>query len=118
MDDLGLIGVAFNPYECDGGGVNPAGHINLDSGSFNPEQITKQYGRKAGKVWAKAPLRDRWDALVAHEDTERRHDGDHYAAVEHAPETDLANKRWREGDFEGDAEGLAENIESWITDGS
>jgi hypothetical protein len=34
-------------------------------------------------------LRDRWDALVAHEDAEWRMGGDHDAAVRGAPETEL-----------------------------
>jgi len=84
-----LYGRAFNPFERDGGGISPGGRINLDSGSFDPEHITKQYGKKAGKVWAKSRLRDRWDALVAHEDAEWRMGGDHDAAVKTAPETDL-----------------------------
>ena len=85
----GLAGRAFNPYERDGGGISPGGRINLDSGSFNPDQITKQYGKRAGKLWAKSRLRDRWDALVAHEDAEWRMGGDHDAAVRGAPETEL-----------------------------
>jgi hypothetical protein len=85
----GLAGRAFNPYERDGGGISPGGRINLDSGSFNPNQITKQYGKRAGKLWAKSRLRDRWDALVAHEDAEWRMGGDHDAAVRVAPETEL-----------------------------
>ena len=45
---LGLAGRAFNPYERDGGGISPGGKINVDSGSFNPDQITQQYGKRAG----------------------------------------------------------------------
>jgi hypothetical protein len=85
----GLAGRAFNPYERDGGGIFPGGRISLDSGSFNPDQLTEQYGKRAGKVWAKSRLRDRWDALVAHEDAEWRLGGDHHAAVRVAPETEL-----------------------------
>jgi hypothetical protein len=86
--DHGLEGAAFNPHERDGGGLAPSGRINLDSGSFNPEQITRQYGKRAGKLWAKSRLRDRWDALVAHEDTEWR-TGSHEGAVQAALETEL-----------------------------
>jgi hypothetical protein len=106
--DHGLIGVSFNPYERDGGGVNPAGQINLESGSFNPEQLTERYGEKAGRLWARSRLRDRWDALIAHEDAECRAGGDHDMALKTAPETDLpisdrareiprAMKRWYSG---------------------
>ncbi|WP_165222432.1 hypothetical protein [Aquisphaera insulae] len=87
--DHGLRDAAFNPYERDGGGVSQAGQINLDAGSFNPEHVTARYGTRAGKVWARARLRDRWDALIAHEDMEWRRGGDHDAAVLDAPETDL-----------------------------
>lgn len=87
--DYGLVGAAFNPFERDGGGVNHAGQINLDSGSLNPDLLTKDYGEQAGKLWAKSRLRDRWDALIAHEDTEWRMDGNHDLAVQNAPETEL-----------------------------
>jgi hypothetical protein len=87
--DHGIEGAAFNPYERDGGGWSPSGRINLDSGSFNPEQITGRYGKQAGKLWARSRLRDRWDAVIAHEDAEWRMGGDHEAAVRVAPETEL-----------------------------
>jgi hypothetical protein len=87
--DHGLVRAAFNPYERDGGGVTHAGQINFDSGSLNPQQITEKYGKRAGKLWAESRLRDRWDALAAHEDAEWRMGGDHEAAVRVAPETEL-----------------------------
>ena len=87
--DHGLVGAAFNPYERHGGGVTHAGQINFDSGSFNPEQITKEYGKRAGKLWAESSVRDRWDALAAHEDAKWRMGMDHDAAVQKAPETEL-----------------------------
>jgi hypothetical protein len=86
--DHGIEGAAFNPYERDGGGLSPGGRINLDSGSFNPDLITQEYGQRAGKLWAESRLRDRWDALVAHEDAEWR-TGSHEGGVQTAPETDL-----------------------------
>ena len=85
----GLAGRAFNPQERDGGGLSPGGRINLDSGSFNPDQITQPYGKRAGKLWAKSRLCDRWDALMAPEDAEWRMGGDPDAAVRVAPETEL-----------------------------
>jgi hypothetical protein len=84
----GLAGRAFYPRERDGGGVSPGGRINLDSGSLNPDLLTNDYGAKAGERWRKSRLRDRWDALVGHEDAEWR-TGSHEAAVRSAPETDL-----------------------------
>lgn len=87
--DHGLAGAAFNPFERHGGCITCAGQVNLDSGSFNPDLLTNDYGKKAGKLWAGSRLRDRWDALTAHEDTEWREGGDHEAAVWKAPETEL-----------------------------
>jgi hypothetical protein len=87
--DHGLEGRAFNPFEREGGGITHAGQVNLDSGSFDPGLLTKDYGKKAEKLWAKSRLRDRWDALIAHEDMEWRRGGDHDAAVRVAPDTDL-----------------------------
>ena len=52
--DHGLIGAAFNPFERHGGGITHTGQINFDSGSFNPEQITKEYGKRAGKLWVES----------------------------------------------------------------
>lgn len=52
--DHGLVGAAFNPFERDGGGVSHVGQINLDSGMLNPGQITRAYGKKAGRLWAKS----------------------------------------------------------------
>jgi hypothetical protein len=85
----GLEGRAFNPFEREGGGITHAGQVNLESGSINPELLTRDYGKKAGRLWAKSRLRDRWDALIAHEDMEWRRGGDHDAAVGDAPDTDL-----------------------------
>ncbi len=87
--DHGLIGAAFNAYERHRGGITHAGQINFDSGSFNPEQITKEYGKRAGKLWAESSVRDRWDALAADEDAEWRMGMDHDAAVRIAPDTEL-----------------------------
>jgi hypothetical protein len=91
--DHGLAGAAFNPFERHGGGITPAGQVNLDSGSFNPELLTGDYGKRTGKLWAKSRLRHRWQALVAHEDMEWRTGSDHEAAVQKAPETDLPISR-------------------------
>jgi hypothetical protein len=85
----GLYGRAFNDYEREGGGFGPTGQINIDSGALNPELLTTKYGKKAGKQWAKSRLRDRIDALIAHEDMEWR-TGSHDVAVEAALETELA----------------------------
>ena len=87
--DHGIKWCAFNPYERDGGGLSTGGRINLDSGALNPELITEKYGKKAGMLWAKSRLRDRQDALLAHEEAEWRAGGDHDVAVRTAPVIDL-----------------------------
>jgi hypothetical protein len=89
-DDLahGLRGRAFNPYERSGGSNAPGGRVNVDSGILNPELLTEKYRRKTAKLWRKARLRDRLDAIIAHEISEADH-GTHEAALETAPHTKL-----------------------------
>jgi hypothetical protein len=84
----GLSGAAFNPYERDGGGNNPNGLVNVDSGVFNPELMTKAYTKKTAKLWRKSRLRDRIDAIIAHEISEADY-GTHEAALKMAPKTEL-----------------------------
>ena len=84
----GLSGRAFNPYERDGGGNTPDGRLNLDSGILNPE-LFRRLGSKASTAYAKARLRDRIDAGIAHEYEEVRGGGSHEYAYEHGPETEL-----------------------------
>jgi hypothetical protein len=86
--DHGLSGAAFNPYERDRGGNNPNGPVNVDSGVFNPELMTKAYTKKTAKLWRKSRLRDRIDAIIAHEINEADH-GTHEAALKMAPKTEL-----------------------------
>jgi hypothetical protein len=96
--DPGKIGVgdpddrtrhaAFIPHEADGGGNTPDGRLNLDSGIFNPD-LFERLGPKASHAYAKARLRDRMDAGIAHEYEEAKGDGSHQYAFEHAPETEL-----------------------------
>jgi hypothetical protein len=88
----GLSGRAFNPYERDGGGNTPDGRLNLDSGILNPE-LFRQLGPEASTAYAKARLRDRMDAGIAHEYEEVKGGGDHVYAYEHAPDTELPIRR-------------------------
>ena len=75
---------AFNPHGRQGG-ENTTGVV-VDSGVLNPELLK---GRKGGKPWAKGRLRDRIDAIIAHEYEELRHGGDHAAAIKAAANTEL-----------------------------
>ncbi len=84
----GLVGRAFNPHERTGGGNGPGGQVNLDSGVFNSELMTVPYDRKTAKLWRKSRLRDRIDAIIAHEIGEADH-GSHESALKVAPQTEL-----------------------------
>jgi hypothetical protein len=76
----------YIPHERTGGGNDPAGGLTLDSGVFNPELLGTLPGNKE---WAKARLRDRVDAAIAHEHEEARQGGNHVEALKHAPDTEL-----------------------------
>lgn len=76
----------FISGERRGGGNDPAGGLTLDSGILNPELLGTLPG--SGE-WAKARLRDRIDAAIAHEHEEARRGGSHLEALRHAPDTEL-----------------------------
>jgi hypothetical protein len=86
--DHGIRHTAFMPHEADGGGNTPDGRLNLDSGIFNPD-LFEQLGPDVSHAYAKARLRDRMDAGIAHEYEEAKGGGSHQYAFEHAPETEL-----------------------------
>jgi hypothetical protein len=86
--DHGIRHAAFMPHEADGGGNTPDGRLNLDSGIFNPD-LFEPLGPRASDTYAKARLRDRMDAGIAHEYEEAKGGGSHQYAFEHAPETEL-----------------------------
>lgn len=66
------------------GGTITSGII-VDSGVFNPELLR---GGKGESAWAGASLRDRIDAVIAHESEEARR-GTHEDALREAPATEL-----------------------------
>jgi hypothetical protein len=74
---------AFDPHGRSAGNITSG--VYLNSGVLNPELLK---GRKGGRIWPKARLRDRIDAIIAHEWEEGRH-GTHEAALKAAPKTDL-----------------------------
>ncbi len=84
----GIRHAAFLPHEAGGGGNAPDGKLNLDSGILNPE-LFQRLGSEAADAYAKARLRDRIDAGIAHEYEEAKGGGSHEYAYEHAPETQL-----------------------------
>jgi hypothetical protein len=86
--EYGIRHAAFLPHEADGGGNTPDGRLNLDSGLLNPE-LFQRLGPAASDAYAKARLRDRIDAGIAHEYEEVKGGGSHEYAYEHAPDTEL-----------------------------
>jgi hypothetical protein len=76
---------AFDPYEREGG-KNTIGAV-VDSGVLNPELLK---GKKGGRIWPKMRLRDRIDAIIAHEYAEISAGGKHVQALRAAAKTDLA----------------------------
>ena len=76
--------IAFNPYGRKGGGTVTG--VVVDSGVLNPSLLE---GKRGGRLWAKARLRDRIDASIVHELEENRH-GTHAEALAAAARTELA----------------------------
>jgi hypothetical protein len=75
--------LAFQPRERTGGNITSG--VLVNAGCLNPELFK---GRKGGRIWPKARLRDRVDAIIAHEWEEDRL-GSHEAALKGAPKSDL-----------------------------
>ena len=74
---------AFDAEGREGGNIS--GGITVNSGVLNPELLK---GEKGGRIWARARLRDRIDAVVAHEFEESKAT-DHVAALKAAAKTEL-----------------------------
>ena len=73
---------AFVAEERTGGHITSG--ITINSGVFNSDLLKG----KGSRIWAKARLRDRIDAIITHEWEEYRH-GTHEAALKAAPRTEL-----------------------------
>jgi hypothetical protein len=67
--DHGIRWRVFFPHGTTGGSVIGQ-RIGVNSGVLNPDLLLKPYGPRAAKVWAKSRLRDRIDAVIAHEQQE------------------------------------------------
>jgi hypothetical protein len=74
---------AFDWRGRTGGSVTTG--VYLNSGVLNPDLLK---GQKGGRLWSKARLRDRLDAVIAHEWEELK-TGDHVSALKAAPKTEL-----------------------------
>jgi hypothetical protein len=79
---------AFHPDEGTGGGVTIGRGINVDSGILNPELLGDPAAGGVARAWSRARLRDRIDAVIAHEYEECLR-GTDAAARQHAPTTRL-----------------------------
>jgi hypothetical protein len=91
-------GIPWEVFHPDGvtGGAVIGDRIAVNSGVLNPELLTERYGPSVGKTWARSRLRDRIDAVIAHELAEAS-PGAHESAEELAAHTDLAvseGARW------------------------
>jgi hypothetical protein len=84
-DDLrpGMRWCVFDPQARDGGNISTG--ITVNSGVLNPELLK---GAKGGRIWPRARLRDRIDAIIAHEWAEAHHVS-HERALKTAARTDL-----------------------------
>jgi hypothetical protein len=75
---------AFDPYGRKGG-ANTTGVV-VDSDVLNPDLLK---GHKGGRIWPKMKLKDRIDAIIAHEYEELRAGGKHAEALKNAARTNL-----------------------------
>jgi hypothetical protein len=79
----GIVWCAFNPHDREGGSITTG--VTVNSGVLNPDLLK---GKKGARMWLKARLRDRIDAIIAHEYEEGRH-GTHAAALKAAAKSEL-----------------------------
>jgi hypothetical protein len=84
----GIRHATFHWRERTGGGVSPEGRLTLDSGIFNVDLLTKDYGKEVGKIWQNMRLKPRMEAITAHELAEAE-SGSHVEALKAAANTRL-----------------------------
>jgi hypothetical protein len=89
-DDRGVPWAAFHLLGKQGGYNSPDGRLVVESGLLNFDLLRKDYGEEAAELFGKSALRDRLDAIIAHEYEECRHGGSHEEALKYAPDTELA----------------------------
>jgi hypothetical protein len=78
----------FLADEAIGGSYGTGRRLFVDGGVLNPELNAEVIGSEASKVWAKARLRDRIEAVLVHEHLEAQ-GIPHDEVVERAADTDL-----------------------------
>jgi hypothetical protein len=78
----------FHPKERTGGGIPPGSRINRNSGVFNSDLLVPHPSPSVASIWRKSRLRDRCDAVIAHEYHEGQ-GGSHADAERRAAQTEL-----------------------------
>lgn len=86
--ERGGVRRAFLSEETKGGTNDAAGRLYVDSGVLNPELNSEIIGSDAVRKWARARMRDRIAAVIAHEEMESRGTS-HDDVVQLVPDTDL-----------------------------
>ncbi len=84
----GSVRRVFLADEAIGGSYGTGRRLFVDSGVLNPKLNAEVIGSEASKVWAKARLRDRIEAVIVHEHLEAQ-GIPHDEVVERAADTDL-----------------------------
>ena len=79
---------SFFPADREGGTVSFAGQITLDSGLMNPDLLAG-YDDETQSMWRRTRIKDRGQAIIAHELAEHDYGGDHELALIAGPETEL-----------------------------
>ena len=80
---------SFFPGDRQGGTVSHAGQVTFDSGLMNPDLLKDGYDEEAQRAWQRTRIRDRAQAIIAHELAEHEYGGDHELALIAGPETEL-----------------------------
>ena len=80
-----VAGLFHSPSASESGFPSEVRSIVVDSGVLNPDLLKGKHGER---LWPKARLRDRIDAIIAHEWAEAQ-TLDHDEALNEVPKTDL-----------------------------
>jgi hypothetical protein len=80
---------SFFPGDRQGGTLSHAGQVTLDSGLMNPDLLKDGYDKEAQRAWRRTRIRDRAQAIIAHEMAEYEYGGDHELALIAGSETKL-----------------------------
>jgi hypothetical protein len=85
----GIPWSAFHSHGTVGGSYSPDGRLIVDSGLLNTDLLKADYDEKTARLFERSRLRDRMDAIIAHEYEEHRNGMSHAEALRAAPKTAL-----------------------------